>query len=131
MDPLDTNQETNQNADMANEVPEATGAFQQSLIRTNKQIKESRAREISEDVETVYRRKVEDLGIKIKRMKQTQAASLDFSPESAGVLKFSNVDSESFSENDLKACRDIRDLEITYELAKARYHFLFGKQIAI
>lgn len=107
------------------------GAFHESLVRTNRQIKTDRAAAISEDVETVYRRKVEDLGLKIKRMKQTQSASLDFSPETVGTLKLQQIDAESFSDNDLKACRDIRDLEITYELAKVRYHYLFGKTINI
>lgn len=107
------------------------GAFHESLVRTNRQIKADRAAAISEDVETVYRRKVEDLGLKIRRMKQTQSASLDFSPETAGTLKLQQIDAESFSDSDLKACRDIRDLEITYELAKVRYHYLFGKTINI
>lgn len=123
--------ENTQRALASGQPAEVVGAFHESLVRTNRQIKADRAAAISEDVETVYRRKVEDLGLKIKRMKQSQSASLDFSPETAGTLKLQSIDAESFSDGDLKACRDIRDLEITYELAKARYHYLFGKTINI
>lgn len=123
--------ENTQGAQQGGQPIEVTGAFHESLVRTNRQIKSDRAAAISEDVETVYRRKVEDLGLKIRRMKQSQAASLDFSPESAGSLKIQSIDAEAFSEGDLRAVREIRDLEITYELAKARYHYLFGKTINI
>ena len=123
--------ENTQGALTTGQPAEITGAFHESLVRTNRQIKADRAAAISEDVETVYRRKVEDLGLKIKRMKQAQAASLDFSPDTAGSMKLQQIDAESFSDGDLKTCRDIRDFEITYELAKARYHYLFGKTINI
>lgn len=111
---------------------EVTGLFNESLIRSNKQIKADRAQEITEEVETVYRRKVEDMGLKLKRLKMKQKSALDFSPDSAMSLKPANtIDADVFADEDLKFGREIRDLEILYGLACKRYTQLFGKTIAI
>jgi len=111
---------------------EATGLFNESLIRSNKQIKADRAQEITEEVETVYRRKVEDMGLKLKRLKMKQRSALDFSPDSAMSLKPANtIDADVFADEDLKFGREIRDLEILYTLACKRYTELFGKHIVI
>lgn len=108
------------------------GAFNESLVRTAKQIKKDRADDITQDVETVYRSKVEDIGLKIRRMRMKLKSSLDFSPDSIHSLKpAEEVDAEVFAENDLKLIREIRDQEIIYELSRKRYQYLFGKQINV
>lgn len=110
----------------------ANGAFNDSLVRTAKQIRKDRADDITTDVETVYRRKVEDIGLKIRRMRNKLKSSLDFSPDSVHSLKpAGEVDAEQFSNNDLKLIRDIRDEEIIFNLAAKRYQFLFGKTISL
>ena len=55
------------------------GAFFNSLKRNNKQIKEDRALAIAEDAELLYKREVEDLQTKIKRIKRDREAMLDLS----------------------------------------------------
>lgn len=113
------------------EVPE-NGAFNESLVRTAKQIRKDRADDITQDVETVYRRKVEDIGLKIRRMKAKLKSSLDFSPDSVHSLKpAEEVDAEIFASNDLDLIRQIRDQEIIYTLACKRYTYLFGKKISV
>ena len=114
------------------EVLGTTGVFNESLVRSNKQIKADRAQEITEEVETVYRRKVEDMGLKLKRLKMKQRSALDFSPDSAMSLKPANsIDADVFADEDLKFGREIRDLEILFDLACKRYTYLFAKKISI
>lgn len=52
------------------------GAFISSLKRNNKQIREDRATSIAEDVQTLYKRTVEDIELKIKKLKRDREAML-------------------------------------------------------
>ena len=56
---------------------ETKGAFLESLQRNNKQIRQDRAEAIAEDAELVFKRKVEDLEMKIKRMRRERDGMLD------------------------------------------------------
>ena len=62
---------------------EQKGVFKSTLLRDNKAIKKDRAEAIIEDSEMVYRRKVEDLQLKLKREKRKQDAVLDLSPDNS------------------------------------------------
>ena len=104
-----------------------TGAFLDSLKRNNKQIREDRALSISEDAEMLYKRKIEDLEVEIKRMKRDQDNMLDLSPESATSLKLaSDFDANSFVAKDAELAIKIRNKRIELSLAKKRYNYLFG-----
>jgi hypothetical protein len=106
------------------------GAFLDSLKRNNKQIREDRAMSISEDAQMIYKRSIEDLEVKVKRMKREQENMLDLSPESATSLKLaSDFDSTKYVDKDIELSIKIRDTEITLELAKVRYKYLFGGDI--
>jgi hypothetical protein len=54
--------------------------FIESLKRNNDQIREDRARTIGEDSELIYRRRVEDIELMIKRLEREQEALIDISP---------------------------------------------------
>ena len=54
--------------------------FIESLQRNNDKIREDRARTIGEDSELIYRRKVEDIELKIKRLEREQEGLIDISP---------------------------------------------------
>lgn len=103
------------------------GAFLGSLTRNNKQIKADRAQAIVEDAEIVYRRKIEDLEMEIKRLKRDQESSLDLSPDNAMSLKpalsFSAID---FVNSDMEHSIKIREKEIERDLANDRFKYLFG-----
>ena len=43
------------------ELENKNGVFKSDLMRTFKQLKESRAESVSEDVEIIYKRQIEDL----------------------------------------------------------------------
>jgi hypothetical protein len=113
---------------MADEVID--GAFVLSLKRNNKQIKEDRAVAIAEVTQLGYRRKVEDLGIALKRMRRDQENALDLSPSNALSLMIADeFDDRKFIEKDHQMAIDIRNTEIAYDLARARYKYLFGEDL--
>lgn len=108
------------------EEQKAEGAFIESLKRSNKAIKDDRAEAIAEDAQMRYRRTVEDLDMKIKRMKRTRENMLDLSPDNAlSLMVASNFDSEKFVEEDVKLGIDIRNAEIKLEIAQKQYKRLF------
>lgn len=103
------------------------GAFLESLKRNNKQIREDRAQAIGEDTEIVYKRRIEDLEIEIKKMKREQENMLDLSPSHAqSLILASDFDSGAYAQKDIDLGVKIRNAEITLEIAQNRYAYLFG-----
>ena len=106
---------------------EVPGAFLSNLVRTNTKIKRDRAVAIAEDVQMTYKRAVEDLEIRIKRLVREQENQLDMSPDTALSLKpAKDVDALAFTDKDLDLGLQIRNEEIKLEIAKKRYAYLFG-----
>lgn len=105
------------------------GAFTESLKRNNTKIREDRAIAIGEDAQIIYKREVEDLSLQIKRVKREQENLLDLSPTDANSLVLaSDFDAKAYVDKDLKLSVDIRNLQIKYDLAVARYSYLFGSE---
>jgi hypothetical protein len=103
------------------------GAFFSSLKRNNRQIRDDRATAIAEDTELVYKRKIEDLELCIKKMKREQDNMLDLSPTNAqSLILASDFDSSQYVEKDIDLGIKIRNTEITLEIARKRYQYLFG-----
>lgn len=103
------------------------GAFISSLKRNNKQIRADRADAIGEDTQMIYKRKIEDLDVSIKRMKREQENMLDLSPSNAQSLVLaSDFNSEEYVNKDIELGVKIRNAEITLEIAQKRYVYLFG-----
>jgi len=109
-------------------VDEAKGGFLQgSLKRSNRQIREERGEAIAEDLEIVYRRKVEDLETEVKRGVTRQKNAFDFSPtNSQSLVMAKELESVDILDKDLKLGEDLRALKIRLNIAKERYNFLFG-----
>jgi hypothetical protein len=106
---------------------DSEGAFFSSLKRNNKQIRDDRATAIAEDTDLVYKRKIEDLELSIKKMKREQDNMLDLSPTNAqSLILASDFDSTQYAEKDIDLGIKIRNTEITLEIAKKRYQYLFG-----
>lgn len=106
---------------------EVQGAFITSLKRNNKQIRDDRAMSIAEDAQLMYRRLVEDLDVKIKRMKRDRENMLDLSPDTAMSLKLaSDFDSAEYVKKDVELGVSIRNSEIRLEIARKQYNYLFG-----
>ena len=105
------------------------GAFINSLKRNNRQIRDDRAASISEDTELIYKRSIEDLELSIKKMKREQENMLDLSPKDANSLILaSDFDSESYVRKDIDLGVKIRNAEITHEIAKKRFEYLFSNK---
>jgi hypothetical protein len=103
------------------------GAFFSSLKRNNKQIRDDRALAIVEDTELIYKRKIEDLELAVKKLRREQENMLDLSPTTAQSLVLaSDFDSSAYVDKDVEIGVKIRNLEIKLEIAQNRYNHLFG-----
>jgi hypothetical protein len=119
---MENNTETT-SAVALNEMP---GAFVGSLVRNNKKIREDRALAIAEDTQTIYKREVEDIEMKIKKLKRDRENMLDLSPTTSDSLVLaSDFDAKAFVEKEIKMGVEIRNLEITLEIVQKRYAHLF------
>lgn len=106
---------------------EGAGAFINSLKRNNREIRDDRATAIAEDTELVYKRKIEDLEISIKKMQREQEYMLDLSPTSTqSLILASDFNCEEYVAKDIDLGIKIRNTEITLEIARQRYEYLFG-----
>ena len=112
---------------MADDKVVVEGAFVASLKRNNAKIRQDRAQAIGEDTQIVYKRSIEDLDMSIKKMKREQENMLDLSPESAtSLILASDFQSDEYTKKDIELGVKIRNAEITLEIAKKRYEYLFG-----
>jgi hypothetical protein len=64
------------------------GAFVSSLKRNNKQIRDDRAAAIAEDTELVYKRKIEDIEMEIKKMVAEAGEQWQFGIENGKIDAF-------------------------------------------
>lgn len=102
--------------------------FIESLQRNNEQIREDRARTIGEDSELIYRRRVEDIELKIKRLEREQEGLIDISPLDKNSLTFADFQQEAFVQRDIELSLRIRNLNIQLEVSTKRFEYLFGKK---
>jgi hypothetical protein len=103
------------------------GAFISSLKRNNKEIREDRAAAIAEDAQLVYKRKMEDLEISIRKMQREQENMLDLSPTSTqSLILASDFKCDEYVAKDIDLGVKIRNAEITLDIARQRYNYLFG-----
>lgn len=107
-----------------------TGAFLESLVRNNRKIREDRALAIFEDAELIFKRKVEDLQVKLNRLKRSRENMLDLSPNNAtSLIVAADFNAEEYVNKDMELGIEIRNTEIELEIAKERYKYLFGKEL--
>lgn len=103
--------------------------FIESLKRNNDQIREDRAVAIGEDSQLIYRRRVEDIALKIKRVEREQEGLIDVSPLDKNSLTFADFQPEQFVERDIELSLILRNLNIQLEIAEKRFEYLFGKKL--
>ena len=114
---------------MDEETGKVKGAFMESLVRTNKEIRTDRAMAIAENAELLFKREVEDLAIQIKRKKRDRENLLDQSPTNAqSLVVASDFDGKKFVDNYVRLGIEIRELEIRYEIASKSYKRLFTEE---
>jgi hypothetical protein len=106
------------------------GAFIESLKRNNKQIKDSRAASIAEDLEFAYRNLIEQLKRDKRSKERALEDKLDLSPTNTQSLVLAaDFDAVKFASEDISIGIDIRNLDIKLDIARKRYKFLFDKNI--
>lgn len=114
------------------ETEEIKGALYQSLSRNSKEIMKDRAETISEDLEMTFKRGVEDIAAKLKRLSRERNNMYDFSPSNTQSLVLAKeLDSREILIRDSKLSIEIRQVEIELELAQNRYEYLFGKTVTV
>jgi len=102
------------------------GSFYANLNRNNSKIRGDRAIAITEDAQLLYKRELEDMEMKLKRLTRERESMLDLSPTSAdSLILASDFNAEDFVKKDIKLGVDIRNLEITIGIARDRYTLLF------
>lgn len=105
------------------------GTFMADLMRNFSKLKESRAASVTEDTETVYKRKVEDLCQKIRRYNRGRDdLMLDLAPQTAisNAVVPADFSPEEFYNNDLSIGMKKRNAIIKLEESVLRYEELFG-----
>lgn len=111
------------------ELENKNGVFKSDLMRTFKQLKESRAESVSEDVEIIYKRQIEDLCHQIRNYdRDRENLILDLSPSSAfsGNVVPSDFKPTDFLSKDIEIGLNKRDAIIRLEIVIERYIYLFG-----
>lgn len=111
------------------ELENKNGVFKSDLMRTFKQLKESRAESVSEDVEIIYKRQIEDLCHQIRNYdRDRENLILDLSPSSAfsGNVVPSDFKPADFLSKDVEIGLNKRDAIIRLEIVIERYEYLFG-----
>lgn len=106
------------------------GVFKTDLMRTFKQLKESRAESVAEDVEIIYKRQIEDLCHQIRNYdRDRENLILDLSPSSAfsGNVVPSDFKPSDFLSKDIEIGLNKRDAIIKLEIVIERYQYLFGE----
>lgn len=105
------------------------GIFKNELMKNFKQIKASRAESVSEDVETEYKRKIEDLCHEIRRYDRDREDIItDLYPNSSMVNTVvpSDFSAEKFLAKDLEIGINRRNAVIKLEILIDRYQHFFG-----
>ena len=99
-------------------------------MRNFKQLKESRAESVAEELEIMYRRKIEDLCHLIRNYdRDRENIILDLSPVNAmsAAVVPSDFRAEDFMLKDLEIGRNKRDALINLQIMVERYAELFGE----
>jgi hypothetical protein len=108
----------------------ANGLFAQMLYRNNAKIRQDRALSIIEDAQLKYRRHIEDLLMRKRKLELQRQNALDLSPRDAQSLVLAGeFDSTSFVQNDIAVGKKIRAITIELDIAKASYENLFGEVV--
>lgn len=111
------------------ETKKSNGAFKSSLIRSNKELKSSRAESIAEGTQLYLENKVRGLVVDIKRLAREQNDSvLNLSPTnimSNNIGEKFNL--EEFAEADFNTSLEIRRKSVNLKIALERLEYFFGK----
>ena len=105
------------------------GSFFASLNRNNSKIRGDRAIAITEDAQLLFKRELEDMEMKLKRLVRERDGMLDLSPTSAdSLILATDFNAEDFVKKDIDLGVAILNLEIRLGIARDRYNALFTEE---
>lgn len=108
------------------------GLIHDSLSRSNKKIRSERGDALAEQLETTFRRDIEDIRYKIKDLERNRRGMYDFSPDNAhSLVMLRDVNAKAILEKEKEATDNIRNMKIELELSEERFLELFGKEIPV
>jgi hypothetical protein len=86
---------------------------------------------LAEQIETAFRRDLEDLRYDIKDMKRRRTNMYDFSPtNSQSLVMAKDVEARSILKDDKALSIEIRNKQIEIDIMEDRYLELFGKKLS-
>lgn len=106
-----------------------TAFFEKNLKQNYREIRESRAKALTEDTEIEYRRTVEDKYRRVRNIDRTvENQLLDLCPKSTTSTQVGPADykADEFVKRDLQNALDRREMVIELEVAVDRYEYYFG-----
>lgn len=116
---------------MATEEKLVQGSLYESLARSNKQIRQERGEALAEQLETSFRRNIEDLRYDMKDLVRKRTNMYDFSPtNSQSLVMAKDIEARSILKEDASISLDVRNLQIKLDIAEDRYLELFGKTVS-
>lgn len=119
-------------AEAVKETEVVIGSLYASLNRTNKQIREERGDALGEQIETAFRRGIEDLRYDLKDLIRKRTNMYDFSPtNSQSLVMAKDVEARSILVADKELSVKIRNLQIELEIMEGRYTELTGKVLPL
>lgn len=100
-----------------------TGAFYETLIRSNSKIRNDRAIAILEQAELMYKRQIEDFEVEYKKLNRERQNMLDLSPTNADSLVLaSDFDAARFVAKDIELGVKLQNLTIKMNIARESYN---------
>jgi uncharacterized protein YccT (UPF0319 family) len=106
---------------------EGKGYINESLSRSNAQIRKDRGDDIAEELEIVFKRAAENTHRKINRLIRERKNMYDFSPQqTTSLVMLKDVDADEIKSKDDALTLEIRNTRIQLELDIERYKDLFG-----
>jgi hypothetical protein len=105
------------------------GHFLENLTRDFKSIKRDRAESVSEDVEIVYKRRIEDICRKHREyQRKIDNLMLEMAPSTtiSNAVVPADFDPQEFLKMDEEYCMSARDCAIRLKQILKRYEYLFG-----
>lgn len=104
------------------------GALQASLNRNSTKIRADRAKKIADTARVRYRRKLEDLELRLTELRDKQETIIDMSPDNSfSIVNANNFDPEEFVNENTKLAKEIYEITKHIEVYTDDYVRLFGE----
>lgn len=117
---------------MDTEKTKQVGALQASLDRNSNKIRSDRAKTIADTARLKFRRKVEDIAMRLSELSANREALLDMSPDNAmSIINATNFNAEEFVNKMSDVAEQIFKTNMQLNILKEEYSRLFGEEVNV